>query len=94
MGRKPTNNLERRTMKKQIAVNFGRALSFFAHPLKEQMGEENNHDRGSRNPLPVTPLPSRPVSVPSGWDIAGNNEFRLPSTLNDWLASKSALVIR
>ena len=81
-------------MKKQLAINIFRAFSFFAHPATERMKEENNNDYGNRN-LPSAPrLPSRPVSVPSGWDSAHFNDSRLPSSLNDWLASKEALMIR
>jgi hypothetical protein len=80
-------------MKKQLAVDFCRAFSFFACPLGEQTEEENNNDHGNRNLPPTDRLPLRPISVPSGWGSARLIDSRLPSSLTDWLASKDALII-
>jgi hypothetical protein len=81
-------------VKSSLAVNFYRAFSFLARPLGARVKEENNNDHGNRNILPYSHLKSRSVSVPSGWVPAGIRDSRLPSSLEDWLASKEALVIR
>jgi hypothetical protein len=86
-----TSNTE--TVKMPLAVNFFRAFSFLAQPLGVRAKEENNNDHGNRNLLPTPRLEPRPVSVPSSWDPAGYNDSRLPSSLDEWLASKEALVI-
>jgi hypothetical protein len=80
-------------MKSQLAVNIFRAFSFFAHPSADRIREENNNDHGNRNLSPTPRLPSRPMPVPTGWDSARFNDSRLPSSLEDWLASNEALVI-
>jgi hypothetical protein len=77
-----------------LAVNLFRAFSFLAQPLVAQAKEENNNDHGNRNLSPAPRLQLRPVSVLSDGDPAGFNNSRLPSSLDEWLASKEALVIR
>jgi hypothetical protein len=81
-------------MKRQLAVNIFRAFSFIAHPLADRIKEENNNDHGNWNLSPTPCLPSRPMPVPAGWDSARFGDSRLPPSLEDWLASKEALVIR
>ena len=80
-------------MKKQLAVNFYRAFSFFAYPLGKQIEEGTNNDHGNRNLLPANRLASRTAFVPPGWGSARFHDSRLPSSLNDWLGSKDALII-
>src|SRR6516225_10065507 len=87
-----TSNTE--TVKMPLAVNLFRAFSFFAQPLGVRAKEENNNDHGNLNLLPAPRLESRAVTVSSGWDPAGFNHSRLPSSLDEWFASKEALVIR
>jgi len=81
-------------VKSSLAVNVHRAFSFLARPLGARVKEENNNDMGNRKILPTPCLKSRPVSVPSGWAQAGILNSCLPSSLEEWLASKEALVIR
>jgi len=82
-------------MKTQVAIDFYRDFSFSAYPLEAPTKEEDNNDHGNRNLLPAPNLRSRPVSVLAGWGPARypKNGSGLPSSLNDWLASKEALVI-
>lgn len=82
-------------MKTQVAIDFYRAFSFSAYPLEMPTREENNNDHGNRNLSPAPNLHSRPVSVPAGWGPARypKHGSGLPSSLNDWLASKEALMI-
>jgi hypothetical protein len=82
-------------MKTQLAIDFYRTFSFSAYPLEVAIKEENNNDHGNRNLPPAPNLHSRPVSIPAGWGPARyqKQDSRLPSSLNDWLASKDALVI-
>jgi len=77
-----------------LAVNLFRAFSFLTQPLGVWTKEENNNDHGNRNLPPAPSLQSRRVDVVPDWDPAGFNDSRLPSSLDDWLASKKALVIR
>jgi hypothetical protein len=82
-------------MKTQVAIDFERTFSFSAYPLEVPIKEESNNDHGNRNLPPAPNLRSRPVSVPAGWGPARyrKKDSRLPSSLNDWLASKHAVVI-
>jgi hypothetical protein len=81
-------------MKMPLAVDFYRAFSFLARPLKLRISGEHSRDEGNRS-FPATLVrQSRLVSVPSVWDPARLNGSNLPSSLEDWLASKEALVIR
>ncbi len=82
-------------MKTQVAIDFYRTFSFSAYPLEAPIKEENNNEHGNRNLPPAPNLHSRPVSVPAGWGPARYQKkgSRLPSSLNDWLVSKGALVI-
>ncbi|HUA38154.1 MAG TPA: hypothetical protein VMA35_07105 [Candidatus Sulfopaludibacter sp.] len=82
-------------MKTQLAVDFYRTFSFSTYPLEVAIKEENNNNHGNRNLPPAPNRYSRPVSVPAGWGPASypKNDSRLPSSLNDWLASKNALAI-
>jgi hypothetical protein len=81
-------------MKMPLAVNLFRAFSFLAQPLGVRTKEENNNDHGNRNLSPAPRLQPRSVLVLPDWDPVGFNDSRLPSSLDDWLASKKALVIR
>jgi hypothetical protein len=81
-------------MKVPLAVDFYPAFSFLAQPLGAPRREENNNDHGNRNLSLAFSLPSRPVSAPPGRGPVRFNDSRLPSSLNDWLASKEALIIR
>jgi hypothetical protein len=81
-------------MKMPLAVDFYRAFSFLARPLKVRISGERSHDESDRS-FPATLVrQSRPTSLPSLWDSARLNGSSLPSSLEDWLASKEALIIR
>jgi hypothetical protein len=82
-------------MKTQVAIDFYRAFSFPEHPLEVLIKEENNSDHGNRNLSPAPNLHPRPVSVPAGWGPARyqKKDSSLPSSLNNWLGSKDAVVI-
>ena len=82
-------------MKTQLAIDFDRIFSFSAYPLEVTLKEENKNDHGNRNLSPAPNLHSRPVSLPAGWGPARyqKNDSGLPSSLNDWLASKDAVMI-
>ena len=77
-----------------LAIDFYRVFSSLVRPLTVRISGERSHDEGNRS-FPATLVrQSRPAPLPSLWDPVRLNGSSLPSSLEDWLASKEALIIR
>jgi hypothetical protein len=76
-------------MKTQVQISYN--ISRFACPLETEPMEDKGN--GNRNSPPAPNLRLRPISVLSDWGPASYKNSRLPSSLEDWLASKDALML-
>jgi hypothetical protein len=78
-------------MKTPVATGFNGISPF---PLCSWEAQQNeNRKNGNRNSPPAPHRQTRPTSVLADWGPASYPDSGLPSSLEEWLASKGALVI-
>ena len=80
-------------MKKQLAVDSRRGFSVIAPPFGGRIGLKHD-DSDNRNYPTVTRPVSQAAAVTSGWGQTRFDDAGLPASLQDWLASRDALIIR
>jgi hypothetical protein len=78
-------------MKTLVVTSSNVTLRFPVRSWEAQPDE--NKKSGNRNFPPAPNLQTRPRSVPAGWGPASYPGSGLPSSLEEWLASKDALII-